>query len=85
MKERYLICRVKYILFYFYAKFFLYIHIYFIAKDCYNEEKFDMGDVVKISRRITNELFDYVDAPDYLKEMVRDYDEYEKDNFDIDR
>lgn len=48
-----------------------------------------MGDVVKISRGTTkqDELFDYVDAPDYLKERVRDYDdyEYEKDDFDLSR
>ena len=60
-----------------------------IVKDCYNEEEFDMGDVVKISRGTTkqDELFDYVDAPDYLKERVRDYDdyEYEKDDFDLSR
>ena len=60
-----------------------------VVKDCYNEEEFDMGDVVKISRGTTkqDELFDYVDAPDYLKERVRDYDdyEYEKDDFDLNR
>ena len=60
-----------------------------VVKDCYNEEEFDMGDVVKISRGTTkqDELFDYVDAPDYLKERVRDYDdyEYEKDDFDLGR
>ena len=60
-----------------------------VVKDCYNEEEFDMGDVVKISRGTTkqDELFDYVDAPDYLKERVRDYDdyEYEKDDFDLSR
>ena len=48
-----------------------------------------MGDVVKISKGTTkqDELFDYVDAPDYLKERVRDYDEYEyeKDDFDLSR
>ena len=34
-----------------------------------------------------DELFDYVNAPDYLKERVRDYDEYEyeKDDFDLSR
>ncbi len=60
-----------------------------VVKDYYNEEEFDMGDVVKISRGTTkqDELFDYVDAPDYLKERVRDYDdyEYEKDDFDLSR
>ena len=32
-----------------------------------------------------DELFDYVEAPHYLKERVRDYDEYEKDDFDMSR
>ena len=61
-------------------------------KDYYNNEDFDMGDVVKISRGTTkqDELFDYVDAPDYLKERVRGVDEYEKDydksdDFDLSR
>ena len=48
-----------------------------------------MEDVVKISRGTTkqDELFDYVEAPHYLKERVRDYDEYEyeKDDFDMSR
>ena len=26
-----------------------------------------------------DELFDYVDAPDYLKTRVKDYDDYDKD------
>ena len=59
------------------------------VKDCYNEEEFDMGDVVRISKGTTkqDELFDYVDAPDYYKERVRDYDEYkcDKDDFDLSR
>ena len=56
-----------------------------VVKDCYNEEKFDVGDIVNISKGTTkqNELFDYVEAPDYLKERVRDYDEYDKDDFDM--
>ena len=60
-----------------------------IVKDCYNEEEFDMNDVVGISRGTTkqDELFDYVDAPSYLKERVRDYDDYEyekdKDDFEL--
>jgi hypothetical protein len=60
-----------------------------VVKDCYNEEEFDMGDVVKISRGTTkqDELFDYVDAPSYLKERIRDYDDYEykkdKDDFEL--
>lgn len=56
-----------------------------VVKDCYNEEEFDVGDIVNISKGTTkqNELFDYVEAPDYLKERVRDYDEYDKDDFDM--
>ena len=60
-----------------------------VVKDCYNNEEFDMGDVVNISRGTTkqDELFDYVDAPDYYKERVRNYDEddYDKDDFDLSR
>ncbi len=48
-----------------------------------------MIDVAGISRGTTkqDELFDYVDAPEYLKERVKDYDEYEydKDDFDLSR
>ena len=48
-----------------------------------------MGDVIKISEETTkqDELFDYVEAPDYYKDRVRDYDEdeYDKDNFDLSR
>ena len=58
-----------------------------VVKDCYDNSKFDMGDVVRISKGTTkqDELFDYVEAPDYYKERVRDYDEdeYDKDNFDM--
>lgn len=60
-----------------------------VVKDCYNNEEFDMGDVVNISRGTTkqDELFDYVDAPDYYKERARNYDEddYDKDDFDLSR
>lgn len=56
-------------------------------KDYYDNQDFDMTDVVKISRGTTkqDELFDYVDAPDYYKERVRGYDEeeYDKDDFDM--
>lgn len=40
-----------------------------------------MNDVVVISRGTTkqDELFKYVEAPDYYKERVRDYAENEKD------
>ena len=60
-----------------------------VVKDCYNNEEFDMGDVVNISRGTTkqDELFDYVEAPDYYKQRVKDYDEYDydKDDFDLSR
>ena len=54
-------------------------------KNCYDEQEFDMNDVVGISRGTTkqDELFDYVEAPDYLKSRVKDYDEYEKDKDDF--
>ena len=56
-----------------------------IVKDCYDENEFDMNDVVRISRGTTkqDELFDYVEAPDYLKSRVKNYDEYEKDRNDF--
>ena len=60
-----------------------------IVKDCYDNNEFEMIDVAGISRGTTkqDELFDYVDAPDYLKERVRDYDDYEhekdKDDFEL--
>ncbi len=45
--------------------------------------------MVKISKGTTkqDELFDYVYAPDYYKERVRDFDEdeYDKDAFDLNR
>ena len=60
-----------------------------VNKDCYDNSEFDMGDVVRISKGTTkqDELFDYVDAPYYLKERVKDYDEdeYYKDDFDMSR
>lgn len=60
-----------------------------VVKDCYDNSEFDMGDVVRISKGTTkqDELFEYVEAPDYYKERVRDYDkgEYDKDDFDISR
>ena len=60
-----------------------------VVKDCYDNSEFDMGDVIKISRGTTkqDELFEYVEAPDYYKERVRDYDEYDydKDDFDLSR
>ena len=58
-----------------------------IVKDCYDNNEFCMEDVVGISRGTTkqNELFNYVSAPDYLKSKVKDYDEYEKEDFDLSR
>ena len=55
-----------------------------VVKVCYDNSEFDIGDVVRISKGTTkqDELFDYVNAPDYYKERVRDYDEYEKDDFE---
>ena len=56
-------------------------------KDWYDNREFDMNDVIGISRGTTkqDELFDYLDAPDYYKERVRDYDEdeYDKDDFEL--
>jgi chromosome segregation ATPase len=56
-----------------------------IVKDYYDSDEFDMQDVVGISRGTTkqDELFEYVEAPDYLKSRVKDYDEYEKDKDDF--
>lgn len=60
-----------------------------VVKDCYDNSEFDMRDVVRISKGTTNqdELFEYVEAPDYYKERVRNYDEddYDKDDFDLSR
>ena len=58
-----------------------------IVKECYDNEEFELTDVVGISKGTTkqDELFNYVGAPDYLKERVKDYDEYNKDDFDLSR
>lgn len=58
-----------------------------IVKECYDNEEFELTDVVGISKGTTkqDELFNYVGAPDYLKERVKDYDEYDKDDFDLSR
>ena len=55
-----------------------------IVKECYNNEDFEMIDVVHISRGTTKqeELFDYVNAPDYYKESMT---HYEKDDPDLSR
>ena len=54
-------------------------------KDYYDNNDFDMNDVVEISRGTTkeDELFDYVKAPDYLKSNDTFYDEKEKDDFQL--
>ena len=56
------------------------------------ETYFDMNDVIKISRGTTkqDELFEYVEAPDYLKTRVKDIDEFDRnydksDDFDLSR
>ena len=56
------------------------------VKNYYGNEYFDMEDVIKISRGTTkqDELFDYVNAPNYYKERVKDVSDYDKSgDFDI--
>ena len=57
------------------------------VKNFYDNSEFDSNDVVGISRGTTkqDELFEYVGAPKYLKETVRNYDEYDKDDFGLSR
>ena len=58
------------------------------VKDYYDNEDFDMEDVIKISRGTTkqDELFDYVNAPNYYKERVKDVSDYDKSSdFDVSR
>ncbi len=54
-------------------------------KDYYDNNDFDMNDVIEISRGTTkeDELFDYVKAPNYLKSNDSYYDEKEKDDFQL--
>ena len=56
-------------------------------KDYYNNQDFDMNDVIKISRGTTkqDELFDHVGAPSYLKSKIKNYDGYDKNDFDLSR
>ena len=58
-----------------------------IVQECYDEKEFDMNDVVSISRGTTkqDELFEYIEAPDYLKSRIKDYDKSEKakDDYEI--
>ena len=53
-------------------------------KDCFDNNDFDMNDVVKISRGTTkeDELFDYVQAPSYLKASKKS-NEKEKDDYEM--
>ena len=54
-----------------------------IVKDYYDNEDFEMMDVVHISKGTTkqDELFDYVDAPDYLKERPSNNNNRDRDDF----
>ena len=54
-------------------------------KDYFDNNDFDMNDVIEISRGTTkeDELFDYVKAPNYLKSNDSYYDEKEKDDFQL--
>ena len=57
-----------------------------IVKDCYDNNEFEMIDVVGISRGTTkeDELFDFVGVPSYLKTRKKSYDkDYEKDKDDF--
>lgn len=53
-------------------------------KDYFDNQDFDINDVVKISRGTTkeDELFDYIKAPSYLKTSKKS-NEKEKDEFEI--
>lgn len=56
-------------------------------KDYYDNNDFDMEDVVKISNGTSkeDELFNYIDAPSYLKTREKDYskDNSKSNNFDM--
>ena len=54
-------------------------------KDYFDNNDFDMNDVVEISRGTTkeDELFDYVKAPSYLKTNKKTHKENGKDDFEI--
>lgn len=53
-------------------------------KDCFDNNDFDMNDVVKISKGTTkeDELFDYVKAPSYLKASKKS-NKKEKDDYEM--
>lgn len=52
-------------------------------KDYYDNQDFDMTDVIKIAKATTkeDELFDYVEAPSYLKSSKKTYKD--KDDYEI--
>ena len=56
-------------------------------KDYYDNNDFSMEDIVKISKGTSKEeeLFDYVDVPNYLKTTEKNYnkDNGKTDNFDM--
>ena len=54
-------------------------------KDYFDNNDFDMNDVVEISRGTTkeDELFDYVKAPSYLKTSKKFHNNKDKDDFEI--
>lgn len=53
-------------------------------KDYFDNNDFDMNDVIEISRGTTkeDELFDYVEAPSYLKSSKKS-NEKVKDDYEI--
>ena len=56
-------------------------------KDYYDNKDFDSNDVYDISKGTTkeDELFDYAKIPSYLKSSKKDYNEKDKDDFDLSR
>ena len=54
-------------------------------KDYFDDQSFDMNDVVKISKGTTkeDELFDYVEAPSYLKSSKKFHNDKDKDDYEI--
>ena len=54
-------------------------------KDYFDNNDFDMNDVVKISKGTTkeDELFDYAEVPSYLKTNKKSHNEKDKDDFEI--
>ena len=54
-------------------------------KDYFDNQDFDMNDVVKISKGTTkeDELFDYVGAPSYLKTSKKSNRDKDKEDYEI--